>query len=208
MTIAAMIWDTRRCRLGCLALFRPVERTDARGKSGEFPPGLIWWGRAATAVHLEAFSIDKYEVTIGQYAKFVAYCDQHPDDQQFNHSRQPHQLSHRPPDWEKYYLRAKAGKPVHGVPTDLNSPVMVVTWWDAYAFAKWRGRELPTEQQWEAAGRGPKGFIYPWGDEFDPKKVNSNADYNGDDPVPKGMSTATTFWNPVDAVRGDKSPLV
>jgi formylglycine-generating enzyme required for sulfatase activity/CheY-like chemotaxis protein len=173
----------------------------------DIPAGTYLIGPGADPVHLEAFSIDKYEVTIGQYAKFVAYFDKHPDDPQFNHLRQPRHLSHRPRDWEIYYRRAKAGQPVHKVPTDLNSPVMMVTWWDAYAYAKWKGRELPTEQQWEAAARGPKGFIYPWGDQFDPKKVNSNADYNSDEPGAKGDVDGYNFWSPVDALRSDKSPF-
>lgn len=173
----------------------------------DIPAGAYLIGPGADAVHLEAFSIDKYEVTIGQYAKFVAYFDKHQDDEQFNHPRQPRHLNHRPRDWDIYYFRAKAGRPVHQVPTDLNSPVMMVTWWDAYAYAKWKGRELPTEQQWEAAARGPKGFIYPWGDQFDPKKVNSNADYNSDEPGAKGNVDGYNFWSPVDALRSDKSPF-
>jgi formylglycine-generating enzyme required for sulfatase activity/CheY-like chemotaxis protein len=170
------------------------------------PAGDYIIGPDAEIEHLDAFSIDKYEVTIGQYANFLAYLDQHPTaEADFNHPRQPRYLEHRPKDWNIYYGRAKAGKPVHSVPTDLNSPMMMVTWWDAYAYAKWKGRELPTEQQWEAAGRGPKGFIYPWGDEMDPKKTNSNADYDAAHPGAGGKVDGFNFWAPVDALRSDRS---
>lgn len=165
-------------------------------------------------VHVDEFWIDKYEVTIGQYAKFLAYLEAHPTaESEFNHPAQPRQLNHRPtaPDvgdraWDIYYLNAKAGKAAHSTPISLNSPVMVITWWDAYAYAKWKGRELPTEDEWEAAARGPKGFAYPWGNEPDTAKVNSNADYNPRDPAAKGSVDGFNFWGDVDAQK-DESPF-
>ena len=171
-------------------------------------PAGTYLVRNADTVELEAFWIDKYEVTIGQYATFLAYLESNPTaDAEFNHPRQPRHLEHRPADWDIYYGRARAGKPVRSIPTDLNSPMIMCTWWDAYAYAKWKGRELPTEDQWEAAARGPKGFTYPWGDEFDPKKVNSNQDFNAQQPGAKGVVDGYNFWNPVDAIRGDRSPF-
>ncbi|MES2570966.1 MAG: SUMF1/EgtB/PvdO family nonheme iron enzyme, partial [Verrucomicrobiota bacterium] len=99
-------------------------------------------------VRLNEFWIDKYEVTIGQYAKFLEYLAAHPTaETDFNHEKQPRQLDHKPEYWEIYYRNAVKGTPVHGVPMTLNSPMITVTWWDAYAYAKWRGRELPTEQE-------------------------------------------------------------
>ena len=168
---------------------------------GEF---LFANGEPAT---LPEFWIDKYEVTYGQYAKFVEALKNHPTSE-YDDPRQPRiktQDMHKPKDWDIYYLRAVAGKPVHSVPIDLNSPVMEIDWWDAYAYAKWKGRELPTEQEWEKAARGTKGFIYPWGDEPDPKKANSNADYHNGDPKAKGEVDGYTFWNPVDKIKGDRS---
>jgi formylglycine-generating enzyme required for sulfatase activity len=159
-------------------------------------------------VKLEAFWIDKYEVTIGQYANFLKYLEEHPTaEADYNHERQPRHIEHRPPNWDIYYLRAKAGKPVHSTPIDLNSPMLEATWWDAYAYAKWRGRELPTEAQWEAAARGAEGLVYPWGNDFDATKVNANGDYNAADPGAKGTVDGFNFWNPVDRVKGDKSPF-
>ncbi len=158
---------------------------------------------------LPEFSIDKYEVTYGQYAKFVEFLKGHPTTE-YDHQLQPRmkaQAMHKPDNWEIYFGQARANGKARGIPIDLNCPVMEVDFWDAYAYAKWKGRELPTEQEWEKAARGTKGLIYPWGDQFDPKKVNSNADYDANNPSAKGKVDGFNFWNPVDAIKGDKSPF-
>lgn len=45
-------------------------------------------------------------------------------------------------------------------------PVTGIDWYDAYAFARWSGKELPSEFQWEKAARGEDGYIWPWGNSF------------------------------------------
>lgn len=173
----------------------------------EIPAGNYIVGDGRT-VEVSRFWIDQHEVTIGQYNKFLEYLDAHPTaDTEFNDKRQPRHLFHRPADWDIYYKRAKAGKPIHSVPSSLNSPMLMCTYWDAYAYAKWKGRELPTEDEWEAAARGQKGFKYPWGNEPDEKKANTNADFNPGDPGAKGKVDGYSWWCDVDAMKSDKSPF-
>ena len=65
---------------------------------------------------------------------------------------------------------ASLPKPCAGEGADL--PRACITWFEAEAYAKWRGGSLPTEAQWEFAARGPESRVYPWGDAWDPAKAN------------------------------------
>ena len=154
------------------------------------------------------FWIDQYEVTIGQYARFLDFLKENPTTE-FDHPDQPKAKSHVPKsdaDWKIYYGRARAGLPARFVPIDMNCPIFNVDWWDAYAYAKWAKKRLPTEQEWEKAARGPNGFTYPWGNQFDPHRVNSGLDYDeSPNPKSKGAVDGYFWWAPVDKLKGDIS---
>ncbi len=176
--------------------------------SGEF---LYQDGQKVT---LPAFHIDEYEVTIGQYAKFLEYLAAHPAEAaKFDHPDQPKGKSHVPTGWADqdlspvmygYYERAKRWGKFHDAKLDLDSPVFGVDWFDAFAYANWKGRRLPTEQEWEKAGRGTKGSLYPWGNDPEVSRVNSGVDMNPD-PKQGGEKDGFDRWAPVEGVRKDKS---
>lgn len=154
-------------------------------------------------INLPTFYIDKYEVTIGQYAEFLQALEENPTII-YDHSDTPKSREHRPDFWDSYYASATAQffrDTFQGQPIDLNMPVMYVDWYGAYAYAKWRGGRLPTEQEWEKAARGTEGFRFPWGDDPLFRGVNTGSDYGE-----KGKRDGFTKWAPVDETPEDKSP--
>lgn len=158
------------------------------------------------------FWISKHETTMGQYAAFLKYLEENPDQATaFDHPKQPPGKSHKPKDWDIWYGRASSPlskyRVARFVPVDLNMPVFNVDFWDAWAFAKWKGQRLPTEVEWEKAARGVDGRLYPWGNTENFRKTNSAADYQiNPGPHHKAKSDGHIWFAPVDALRDDKSP--
>ncbi len=58
-----------------------------------------------------------------------------------------------------------------------NYPRRGVSWYEAEAYANWRGECLPTEAQWEYVARGPNSLIYPWGNEFIDSYANTSQNH-------------------------------
>jgi formylglycine-generating enzyme required for sulfatase activity len=63
--------------------------------------------------------------------------------------------------------------PASSIEDRWEHPVVQVSWYDVVAYAEWARVRLLTEQEWEKAARGIDGRIYPWGDEFDPNRCNT-----------------------------------
>ena len=76
---------------------------------------------------------------------------------------------------------------------EADHPVFV-DYYEAEAYAKWTGKRLPTEQEWEKAARGTEGRRYPWGKEFDKEMCNSAETGIGDTtPVMKYASGVSPY---------------
>lgn len=105
----------------------------------------------AHEVDVAAFQMDKFEVTNADFATFVEATGYQTDAEKMGASR----------TWRDDY----------GDGED-NHPVVRVTWNDAVAYCTWLDKRLPSEAEWEKAARGPEGFTYPWGDDWDPSQAN------------------------------------
>jgi formylglycine-generating enzyme required for sulfatase activity/CheY-like chemotaxis protein len=152
---------------------------------------------------LPDFWIDECEVTLAQYAEFLDHVEQsvvscdHPD--------QPAtKTSHRPPQWQDLYSTAQRGGLWKGCQIDLNAPVTMVDFWDAWAYAQWKGRRLPSEEEWEKAARGSDGRKFPWGNTPDSTLANTGDDHSGQGPG--GSLDGYNCWADVAAKATDISP--
>ena len=109
----------------------------------------------AHTVTVAAFQIDRYEVTNEQYKRFLD-ATKH---------RQP-QVSD---SWAKdVSWRARTYPPGREL-----YPVTLVSRSDARAYCRWAKKRLPTEAEWEVAGRGPKARTWPWGNAWDGRKSHT-----------------------------------
>jgi len=125
-------------------------------------------------IHLDRYYIGVYTVTNLQYKQFVD------------------ETGHRPPDGADYETPIWKGKSYPESYTD--HPVVCVNWEDAAAYCRWAGGTLSTEAQWEKAARGPKGFIYPWGNDWDQNLCRNDKN--------KGSETTCTVYEYPKGVSG------
>lgn len=153
--------------------------------------------RSAKDVTVEDFCIDRHEVTNAEFRQFAEATGyktiaerplpkaQFPDltDEQ----RQPGSLVFQPPaegiqqvaylSWWHWTIGANWQHP-YGPDSNIldkdNHPVVHIAYDDAIAYAKWAGKSLPTEAQWEYAARGGlKDKVFSWGDRYSAQKANT-----------------------------------
>lgn len=149
--------------------------------SGAALPGILQ--NRPRETYLMPYFIDRTEVTNAQYRKFLAAVKLH-GDAAWKHPSQPANKTDHTPLAKTWNDSAFNGN---------NQPVIGVDWYDAYACAKWAGKRLPTEDEWELAARGTKRLAYPWGNTYDHRKCNQG----------KAPTRAPT---PVGQFQGDRSP--
>ncbi len=122
--------------------------------AGEFVRGYDDGGfdeKPQSRIRLDAYWIDRYEVTYGDYLAFV----------EMTGHRKP--ISRYVKNFEKL-----------SAPTQ---PAVYASWGDADQYCRYRGARLPTEAEWEKAARGPHGLLWPWGNQDQPGAANTgNAD--------------------------------
>ncbi|HQF63128.1 MAG TPA: SUMF1/EgtB/PvdO family nonheme iron enzyme [Anaerolineaceae bacterium] len=178
------------------------------GRTGWTPPDLEDWvtipagtyrvGDDRHPVQIEqTYRLSKYPVTNRQYAAFVqagGYADRQwwsevgwswrtgeydtkEKDEIIRRwlERRPAEKRHEP----LYWHQSRWNNPL--------APVVGVSWFEAEAYCTWLSARLgkpvrlPTETEWEAAARGPEGWEYPWGNDWDPTRLNTSEYWAGED---------------------------
>ena len=130
----------------------PKAETEAAAKRYGFHVSWLANEAPERTIDLPAFAIDRYPVTNAQFHAFCKATDYSP----------------------RGHWRG-------GAPSDdlLSQPVVMVNREDARAYAKWAGKRLPTEEEWEKAARGGDGRVFPWGSRFNSKACCWNRDSAG-----------------------------
>lgn len=119
-------------------------------------------------VYVKDFYIDRYEVTNSQFMDFLVKTNNH----------------YRPSHWEEKGTFSN---------NEDNHPVVDVDWLDADSYCRWAGKRLPTEAEWEKAARGTDGRLWPWGNEYEPAKANTE-------------EAGSAWTSPVGSYQADVSP--
>jgi iron(II)-dependent oxidoreductase len=173
---------------------------------GDGGDGFVWDNeRPQNEVHLPAFEIDRLPVTNGAYMRFVedgGYADRA---NWSDHGRgwRREAAAARPLFWTE---DARERRFDRSDPIDPHLPVMHVSWYEAEAYARWAGKRLPTEAEWEkAAAWGPGATAarrFPWGDDS-PTPDRANLDQLGFGPDHAGAHAAGASAYGVFGLIGD-----
>jgi formylglycine-generating enzyme required for sulfatase activity len=141
------------------------------------PAGDFWMGsddkdeneKPMHKVQVEAFYIDKYPVTNAEFARFVEATGYTTEAEEANKGW----------IWQSEWREVTGAcwrrptGPGSTVDDKMDHPAVLISWNDARAYCHWAGKRLPTEAEWEKAARGTDARKWPWGNEWDPTRLNS-----------------------------------
>jgi formylglycine-generating enzyme required for sulfatase activity len=128
----------------------------------EVPAGEFIYQDSSATIK-KPYMIDVYPVTNQHYEKFIT-AEGYKDNDYWSKQGQAW-LRNREYTEPRYWTDDSFNQPDH--------PVVGVSYYEAEAYAKWAGKRLPADYEWERAARGIDGRAYPWGDEFDQKRCNT-----------------------------------
>jgi len=174
---------------GALMVFVPSGEFNMGSDSGENIEKPIH------TVYLDAFWIDKFEVTNAQFQQFASAKSYKTDAEKEGWA---YVLTGS--TWAKIESatwRTPSGANSN-ITNKINHPVNQVSWNDANAFCVWAGKRLPTEAEWEKTARGIDGRIYPWGNTFDANKLNSSEGGRGDTTIVGNFTSGASPYGAMD----------
>ena len=161
-------------------------------------------------VQVPAFLLDRHEVTIGDYENFLAATQKNPGiiskivPAPFQKEKNsPADLE--PRDWADILRRARKQEPYQAQKITRDTPVFNVDYPSAAAYAAWKGRRLPTMEEWLRAASGDRPSRFPWGDEASPAPANLGIRRD----LPARSDPGDSFFNagPGESFPGDKGPF-
>ena len=149
------------------------------------PAGRVILADSTNSV--SAFYLDRHEVTIGQYEKFLKEISAQENWKTF---LPPAAAAGKtsledlaPPGWKDILQCARKGGKYNGqVTITRDTPVFFVDYPSAFAYAKWNKRRLPTKIEWLRAATGNDNRTYPWGNQREARGINLGLD------LPKNIS--------------------
>jgi formylglycine-generating enzyme required for sulfatase activity len=132
---------------------------------------------------MKGYHMDRCEVTNAEYRRFLRASGYTPIDMTnfLKHWSIPEEKAGKPAEW----LIPQAKE---------NHPVVYVDLDDSRAYARWAGKRLPTEEEWQYAAQGSDGRTWPWGNTYDPERCN-------------GIDGTTGRYNEVSHASGDTTPV-
>lgn len=155
-----------------------IPGTDFR-EQVRIPAGIVKLPGKRT-LELPEFYMDKHEVTIGQYEKFLEQVEGiNPEDfleQEINYTKR----DFKPKSWDQIMDTIRYKRKYSGTYINRDTPVFNIDYYDALGYAKWAGKRLPTELEWQRAASGDESFRLPWGNKLTEKQnagVNTGTDF-------------------------------
>ena len=142
------------------------------------PSGWFDGEKFQHAVYLDAYWIDKYEVTNRQFAQFIEGGGY--DRREF--------WTEAGWDWKERESRTQPRYWEQPPWNEPDLPVVGVAWFEAVAYCRWAGARLPSEAEWERASgwdaERQEKLEYPWGNDWDPTRANTSESALGHTTMP------------------------
>lgn len=131
-------------------------------------------------VHVPEFYISKHPITNGQFSLFLSETCYDPDGKKWRPNSDRNEFLEKFigfTDFAMMWVKDKEFKN-----SAVNHPATEISWKDAVSFCRWFGDKsgekarLPLEAEWEKAARGYEGRVFPWGNDFENRKLNCSAE--------------------------------
>lgn len=149
------------------------------------------------------FWIDRYQVTVGEFATFVRDTGYRTDAERAGYGTVYGEDYWEESDGACWHRPAGYGSDAAGYGSDAagyaDHPVVHISFDDARAYAAWAGKRLPTETEWELAARGHDFRLWPWGDDWDSRNANT-AEFSAG--ALRSLASWREWWQAIYRERG------